>query len=139
MNNSYPECFTVTLSRAPPEAPTAAGLQAGAGPSGWRTSGRAPTSRSGGWPPGGSGGAGASHPAPRPPTPPPSQATAMVTGHTHRGSQYITLCHDMFEEFHPMSMGRAGARTGFMQSSWSTRTCCRREGGTPVKVLTWSQ
>ena len=27
-------------------------------------------------------------------------------------------------------MGRAGARTGFMQSSWYTRTCCRREGGT---------
>ena len=43
------------------------------------------------------------------------------------------LCLDIFEEFHPMSMGRVGARTGFMQSSWSTRTCCRREGGTPVR------
>ena len=75
-----------SLSRGPPEARTAAGLQAGAGPSGWRTCGRAPTSPSGGWPPGGSGGGGASHPAPRPPTPRQSPATATVTGHTDRGS-----------------------------------------------------
>ena len=58
---------------------------------------------------------------------------------THTGVLNTSLCHGMFEEFHPMSMGRVGARTGFMQSSWSTRTCCRREGGTPVKVLTCAQ
>ena len=55
---------------------------------------------------------------------------------THTEVPNTILCLDIFEEFHPMSMGRVGARTGFMQSSWSTRTCCRREGGIPVMNLT---